>query len=50
MVLSKDQLLTVGCSGESCFNGGLLCIMESNNVHFDPLTPNSCFRDVSGKS
>ena len=40
-VLTKDQLMTVACFAESCFNERPLCIMDSDDVDFVPLTPNS---------
>ena len=45
-VLSRDQLLTVACYAESCFNERPLCIMDSD-VDFVPITPNML---VYGKS
>ena len=40
-VLTGDQLLTVACYAESCFNERPLCVMDSDDVDFVPLTPNS---------
>ena len=40
-VLTKDQLLTVACYAESIFNERPLCLMDSDDVDFVPLTPNT---------
>ena len=40
-ILSRDQLLTVACYAESCFNERPLCVMDSSDVDFVPITPNT---------
>ena len=40
-VLSNDQLLTVACYAESIYNERPLCVTDSDDVDFVPITPNT---------